>query len=113
MERPKMPIAHRAKQFMPFSALTGLEAALKAKEREMGLIEKPELSEEMADEINSVLVGLEAGDRVEIDYFRDGEILSVNGEIEKIGGGEIVVEGVCVKVEDIIKTDANIWGSKQ
>ena len=108
-----MPIAHRAKQFMPFSALTGLEAALKAKEREMGLIEKPELSEEMADEINSVLVGLEAGDRVEIDYFRDGEILSVNGEIEKIGGGEIVVEGVCVKVEDIIKTDANIWGSKQ
>ena len=66
--------------------------------------EKPELSEEMADEINGVLVGLEAGDRVEIDYFRDGEILSVKGEIEKTGGGEITVDGVCVKVEDIIKT---------
>ncbi len=100
-----MPIAHRAKQFMPFSALTGLEAALKEKEREMGLIEKPELSEEMADEINGVLAGLEAGDRVEIDYFRDGEILSVMGEIEKIGRGGITVEGVCVKVDDIIKTN--------
>ena len=31
---PKMPIELRAKQFMPFAAVTGLEAALREKERE-------------------------------------------------------------------------------
>lgn len=31
----KMPIAKRAKQFMPFSALSGLEAALAKKEIEI------------------------------------------------------------------------------
>ncbi|MDO4176141.1 MAG: hypothetical protein Q4D99_01520 [Bacillota bacterium] len=34
-ERPKMPVSQRAKQFMPFAAVTGLEKALKAKEEEM------------------------------------------------------------------------------
>lgn len=101
--RPKMPLSQRAKQFMPFSALTGFEEALRAKEREMGLIDKPELSDEAEAEINNVLVGLEAGDQVMIDYFQDGEIISVKGEIEKIGGGEITVDDVCVKVDDVLE----------
>ena len=33
-KHPKMPIELRAKQFMPFAAVTGLEAALREKERE-------------------------------------------------------------------------------
>ena len=32
-----MPISQRAKQFMPFAAVTGLEAALAAKEAELGI----------------------------------------------------------------------------
>ena len=32
--RPKMPISERAKQFQPFSALAGLEEALRKKEEE-------------------------------------------------------------------------------
>lgn len=32
---PKMPIEKRAKQFMPFAAVTGLEKALAEKEKEM------------------------------------------------------------------------------
>ncbi len=103
MERRKISLEQRAKQFMPFSALAGLEAALKAKEREMGLTDKPLLSEERENEINSLLVGLEAGDGVIIDYFRDGETASVEGEIERIGCGEITVNGVCVKVEDVLE----------
>ena len=31
----KMPIAERAKQFAPFAAIKGLEAALKKKEQEL------------------------------------------------------------------------------
>ena len=34
-EHPKMPIAKRAKQFMPFAAVTGLEKALAEKEKEV------------------------------------------------------------------------------
>lgn len=33
--RPKMPIARRAKQFMPFAALKGLDEALARKEWEV------------------------------------------------------------------------------
>ena len=43
--RVKMPLEQRAKQFIPFSALSGLEAALKAKEREMGLADTAESCE--------------------------------------------------------------------
>ena len=34
----KMSVAQRAKQFMPFSALTGLEAAISEKERELEMM---------------------------------------------------------------------------
>lgn len=34
-ERAKMSAAQRAKQFMPFSAVTGLDRALRKKEQEM------------------------------------------------------------------------------
>ena len=34
-KRPKMPVAQRAKQFMPFAAVTGLEVALRQKEQEV------------------------------------------------------------------------------
>lgn len=33
--RPKMPAEQRAKQFMPFAAVTGLEEALRQKEKEV------------------------------------------------------------------------------
>lgn len=34
-KHPKMPIEKRAKQFMPFAAVTGLEKALAEKEKEV------------------------------------------------------------------------------
>jgi hypothetical protein len=35
--RPKMPVKQRAKQFMPFAAVTGLDDALREKEQEIRL----------------------------------------------------------------------------
>lgn len=32
-----MPVSQRAKQFMPFAAVTGLEKALKEKEKEVAM----------------------------------------------------------------------------
>ena len=45
-----MPIADRAKQFVPFAALKGLPEALSAKERIT--VDKIELSPEMAEELD-------------------------------------------------------------
>ena len=36
-QRPKMPVAQRAKQFMPFKAVAGLDEAIRKKEEEMAL----------------------------------------------------------------------------
>lgn len=42
----QMPVSEYAKQFMFFSSLTGLEEALRRKEKEILLIPKRELSED-------------------------------------------------------------------
>lgn len=49
----KMPVAKRAKQFMPFSALTGLEAALVKKEIEIERIYESKGSIDIDDRIDS------------------------------------------------------------
>ena len=52
--RPRMPIEQRAKQFMPFAAVTGLEEALREKEREVqadyGIINRNVHNEKFTDE---------------------------------------------------------------
>lgn len=47
--RAKMPVAERAKQFMPFAAVKGLNEALSKKENELSLVQKAELLEDMVD----------------------------------------------------------------
>ena len=49
----KMPVAKRAKQFMPFSALTGLEAALAKKEMETDSIYEDVDNIDIDDQIDS------------------------------------------------------------
>lgn len=86
--RAKMPISQRAKQFMPFDAVSGLRQALRMKEHEMGLISRKELSEETQDSINETLNILSPGDRVSVAYFSQenneedsGEIVCIEGEL--------------------------------
>ena len=45
-KRDKMPIEQRAKQFMPFAAVVGLEDALRIKEIEIEESHKPEYKTE-------------------------------------------------------------------
>lgn len=100
----KMPVAHRAKQFMPFSALTGLEEALKLKEKEMRKVSRPEISEEKAEMINAEFLNLDPGDRVIIRYFKDGEIFNIGGIIENIDMTfrRINIGGIIIKTDDIV-----------
>lgn len=54
---------------MPFAAVTGLEDALRRKERELGLLSKRDVTDEEAAAINEMISALKRGDRVTIDYY--------------------------------------------
>ena len=87
MERVKMNRADRAKQFAPFDALKGLHDALKVKEYEHERIAKGDITEEKAIEMSRLLINLEKDDNLYVEYYSDGQILSLSGkavlEIEK------------------------------
>ena len=75
--RMKMSAADRAKQFMPFSALKGLDEALRMKEKI--IVEKKELSEDTVEQISAILSSIGRGNLVEVVFFDDGEYISVEG----------------------------------
>lgn len=79
MDRVKMPRADRAKQFAPFDALKGLQEALKIKEYEHDRIVRGELSEDEIKDISKVLSDIEKGDRVSVEFFRDGHSINLKG----------------------------------
>lgn len=101
--RPKMPVVQRAKQFMPFQAVTGLSAALARVESEHSKVAKREVAEDAAEAINNTISSLSAGEGVEITYFEDGSYYEVRGLFEKldpldrtitVGGSAILLDQI-------------------
>ncbi len=72
----------RAKQFLPFDALKGLQEALREKEIEYE--EKKELSEETLAELNNVFNKIEKGSFVKIRYYRNGRYSEIKGIVTYI-----------------------------
>lgn len=72
----------RAKQFLPFDALKGLQEALREKEVEQE--ERKELSEETLSELDKILNRLEIGDNVKIKYYKNKKYIETVGIITKI-----------------------------
>ena len=58
----------RAKQFLPFDALKGLQEALRKKERELENVERIELSEESLEELENKFNRIKQGDMINIKY---------------------------------------------
>lgn len=71
-KRMKMSLEDRAKQFLPFSAVRGLEEALQKKREALLFSDKPILAADGEKEIDSVLRTLKRGDKVEVEYY-DGK----------------------------------------
>ena len=71
----------RAKQFMPFDALSGLREELKKRERKVLKIEKIEISEERQSEISNVLVKIEKGVKVNCTHYKDGYYVCSEGTV--------------------------------
>ena len=79
-----MTVEHRAKQFAPFSAITGLDRAVEQKLRETQRVERRELSEERAAELDEKLRALRRGMRVSLAYYADGEYRSLSGLVAQL-----------------------------
>lgn len=94
--RVPMPMEQRAKQFMPFSALSGLEEAIHSKERI--IMDKPELSEEIAAELNRQLLRIELGSMVSVVYFSHGEYKKIVGLVARNNQNERILQVVNTKI---------------
>ncbi len=106
--RVKMNIEQRAKQFMPFAAVTGLDRELERKERELLYVERPVLEEESIHEIDLALRKLNKGDEVFISFFRANELHNINGIVEFINvhDGVIRVDDTRIDFADVLKVEA-------
>jgi len=99
--RMKMPLANRAKQFMPFAALRGFEECLAARERPN--VPRRVLACDMEEKLNRELLRLSAGDVVLITHYCNGQYLKTTGEVSNIDlqKRELIVGGLQITFADI------------
>lgn len=74
--------ADRARQFLPFDALKGLNEALRSKEIEYEDIK--DLSEEEEEKISNILLSLESGNNIRVKYYYKRQYILLKGIIKKI-----------------------------
>ena len=101
--RAPMPRSRRAKQFMPFDALTGLREAIAAKERVIEPRRYP--SEDAIAEINAKLLDLHKGQIITVVYYGDYEkrYLQVTGPVMKVDSywHSIQIENITIDFSEI------------
>ncbi len=73
---------NRAKQFLPFDALKGLQEALREKEIEQE--EKIELAEERLTELENEFNRIEKGINVNIKYYKNKQYINISGIVTNI-----------------------------
>lgn len=83
--RRNMPLTDRAKQFMPFAALSGYTEALRQKEVQPQ--PRKEVGPDRAEELNRVLTRLSPGDQVRLTYYAGGAYRTRSGTVTKISPG--------------------------
>ncbi len=96
--------ADRAKQFLPFDALKGLQEALREKEIEFE--DKRELSEESLAELEREFNKIEKGSKVSIKYYKHkkyNEIIGIVTNIDYIKKKIQINKSENINMCDIIK----------
>lgn len=98
----KMSRQDRAKQFMPFAALKGLPDALAKKERIT--VQRIELSECMAEELNRKFLLLERGKMVTVTYYLQGEYVKMTGMVALVDNNYRILRIVDTRIhfDDVI-----------
>mgnify|MGYP005607292687 FL=1 len=94
---------NRARQFLPFDALKGLQEALR--EKEIELDERKELSEESIEELSNNLQLIERGDNVRLTYYHQKKYITIEGKVIdiKVIQKKLILEGeLRINFADII-----------
>lgn len=103
----------RAKQFMPFDALKGLQDALRVKESEHEMIFKREVSEEDAKQISDTLLKLKNRDYVELVYYDNGKYKTLSGKVLlNLSEHKLKFENESVNLSDIFSIEIKRKGEK-
>ena len=95
----------RAKQFMPFDAMKGLQEALADREERHSRVERRDVSDEAAEQISAVLSKLVKGDRVRLEYYRAFHDVTREGRITALSPvfKYLVLDGEKIFFDDIYK----------
>jgi hypothetical protein len=74
----------RAKQFVPFDALKGLQEELRIREERRTRVKKKTLSEDQIAKISRVLGRVEQGSNVAICLYSKGHYITIEGYVTEI-----------------------------
>lgn len=78
--KSKMSMNDRARIFLPFDAMKGLQAALRAAEFENESVLHHRLSDDEARRISAILSNLDENCRLFVKYFEDGHYYECQGD---------------------------------
>ena len=95
----------RAKQFLPFDAMKGLQEAMRRKEEQAERVERIELGEEDKAAISDALSLIERGVEVELIYYHDGNYLPQRGIVTAFEPEKkfLTLEGERIPFSDLLK----------
>ena len=91
---------NRAKQFLPFDAVSGLQKALR--EKEIEYVNKAELSEEQIEQISSILTMIKDGENIKVVYYVDNQHREIYGKVKKVN---TVKKSIIINDFEIFFTD--------
>ena len=95
----------RAKQFLPFDAMKGLQEALRDREERKSRVCRRELAEENIEALGRILQNLRIGDLIKVEYYSSFHEIERKGMLEKLDmvGRYIVLAGERIMLDDIYK----------
>ncbi len=97
----------RAKQFLPFDALKGLQEALREKEKQLEYVEKAELSDEEIEMLSEKLQMLEIGSWVRVKYYCNKMYKEVCGKVKVV---DKIRKKLIIEIEEKnIKVEIMFW----
>ena len=109
--KPKnpMPIAERAKQFLPFAAVKGLNEALEKKEKVV--VKRIDMTEERAMMLDEQLSGMKQGDRVEVSYYDKDRYVTVSGHVTGVDViyKRLIIDDLSISFEDILEVNSRYY----
>ena len=97
---------NRARQFLPFDALTGFREALELQER---LIEsRKELMDDYKYNLNEKISKIRVGDLVKVKYYYEIEYIETIGKVKRIDNvyKKIYVADSALEFDDIIDIES-------